>query len=450
MSERHYRQLTRKDRETIEEMLLHRSSLSSIARAIGCSTATVSREIIRNRRDDGYKASSRSWRNANCCVHRRYCEVRGLCAHCNSPRSKYCPRCEKSKCMALCPKYEEQLCEQIAKSPHVCNGCVGGSCNLHRFRYSAKDAQVSAETRARETREGLDVSAEDLVRSETIIRGGIEKGQGIDHIFIAHKEELAFSRSSFYRHLRSGHMTLVPLNLRKAVKYKARNKTSEPARTNIPPETLEGRTYQDFCDLEESERKRVVECDCVEGPAGENEALLTLHFKALHFQIALKLEVKDSAHVLKCFEWIASILEEEFKKLFGILLFDRGSEFCCVLEIETLAGPGEIRAFFTDPRHPEQKGSAEKNHVEIRKVIEKGASLKEIGMWELSEVMSHVNSSLRYSLFGKSPMALAQSVLPTELIEHLGYRLISPDDVVLLPELLDGIKHSHDQLPTSD
>jgi IS30 family transposase len=216
------------------------------------------------------------------------------------------------------------------------------------------------ESRSCETREGLDVSAEDIERSEAIIKEGFEKGQGLDHIFFAHRDELAFSRSSFYRHVKNGNMPLIPLNLRKAVRYKQRNKNGEPSRTNIPPEILEGRCYEDFLALEEDEQARAVECDCVEGPASENDALLTLHFKALHFQIAFKLEVKDSAHVLRCFEWLAFILGDEFSRYFGILKFDRGGEFVCVLEIEALAPPGEVRAFFTDRRHPEQKGSAEK------------------------------------------------------------------------------------------
>ena len=440
MPEKHYKQLRREDRETIEEMLNTRSPISAIARQIGCSTATISREISRNRRDDGYKGSRTAWKNNNCCALKRHCNVKGLCAYCTSPKSKSCSTCQKSKCMALCERFEEQLCEQISKSPHVCNGCVGGSCRLHRYRYSAKDAQAMAEGRSREARSGLDCTAEGLERSEAIIREGISKGQGIDHIFNANKDELSFAKSSFYRHVRNGDVSIIPLDLRKAVKYKLRNKAQGSSRSNIPLEVLEGRRYEDFCSLDESERARVVECDCMEGPASENDAILTMHFKALHFQVAFKLRVKDAAHVLECFVWLASVLGDEFPRCFGILLFDRGSEFTCVLEVEALASKGKIRCFFTDGGRPDQKGACEKNHVECRKVIEKGTSLAQIGTWELSEVMSHVNSSLRDSIFGKSPMELSMGVLPKELFDHLGYRLVAPNDVVLRPELLDSIK----------
>lgn len=440
MSEKRYKQLRQKDREVIEEGLTHKKSVSTIAKEISVATATVTREIKRNRRDDGYKgASEKSWGNANRCVHRKGCEVTGLCKRCTSPDAKRCSFCKKSKCMGVCDRYEEEICAQIASSPHVCNGCNAGKCRLHRYRYSAKDAQVMAEERGREAREGIDCTPEDLTRSEGIIRAGLEKGQGLDHIFFAHKDEIAFAKTTFYRHVRNGDISIIPLELRKAVKYKARKKDNDTTATNIPKEVLEGRTYADFMELDESVRANVVQCDCVEGPADEDSALLTLHFAALHFQIALKLEVKDSEHIMRCFKLLHEILEDAFSTYLPICLFDRGCEFARAAEIESF-GTKQTRVYFCDPRRSDQKAECEKNHVEIRKVIEKGASLKDIGPWELSEVMSHVNSSLRLSIFGKSPIALALGVLPPELFDSLGYRLIAPDDVVLKPELLDTVR----------
>jgi IS30 family transposase len=442
MSERHYRQLRKKDREAIEEMLGAKRPISAIAKEIGCSPATISREVMRNRRDDGYrKKPPKGWGNGNVCLHRRGCAVTGLCARCTSLSTKGCATCSKDRCKELCGRFEEEVCEQIAGSPHVCNGCaLGGGCRLHRFRYCAKDAQAMAEGRSRESREGIGVSAEDLKASVGIIRAGIEKGQGIDHIFLANTGRIAFSRSSFYRYMHNRDISIIPIDLPKAVKYKRRDKAAGQARPNMPPEVLKGRAYQDFLALDEDEQGRVVECDCLEGPSGECCALLTMHFKALHFQIAFKLDVKDSSHVLRCFEWLRSVLEDDFSRYFGILKFDRGCEFANVLAIEALGGSGTVKAFYTDARHPEQKGACEKNHVEIRKVIKKGASLASIGAWELSFVMSHVNSSLRHSIFGKSPMQLAMGILPKELLDQLGYELMPPDEVILLPSLLDMIK----------
>jgi IS30 family transposase len=293
--------------------------------------------------------------------------------------------------------------------------------------------------RSREVRAGIDCTPEDLARSETIIRSGIERGQGLDHIFAAHADEIAFGKTTFYRYVKQGNISIIPMELAKAVKYKARKTQKGTSRTNIPKEVLEGRSFLDFMALDEKKRANVVQCDCVEGSADEDSALLTLHFVALHFQIALKLEIKDSKHVMTCFEWLFNILGDDFSTYFGILLFDRGCEFVRVAEIESY-GSGGSKVYFCDPQRSDQKGSAEKNHVEIRKVIKKGSSLASIGPWELSEVMSHVNSSLRLSIFGKSPIELAKGVLPQKLFDELGYHLIAPDDVMLVAELLDMVK----------
>jgi IS30 family transposase len=440
MSEKRYKQLEQKDREAIEEGLTHKKSVSAIAKEIGVATATVTREIMRNRRDDGYRGvSEKAWGNANRCVNRKRCDITGLHSHCTSPDAKRCSFCKKSKCMGSCDGFEEEICTQIATSPHVCNGCNVGSCRLHRYRYSAKDAQAMAEARSREARCGIDCTPEDLMRSEDIIRAGIKKGQGLDHIFLAHADEIAFAKTTFYRHVRNGDVSTIPLELRKAVKYKARKKNNDAITANIPKEVLEGRTYADFLELDEKMRANVVQCDCVEGPEDENSALLTLHFVSLHFQIALKLTVKNSDHVMRCFKWLLEILGVDFSTYLGILVFDRGCEFTRVAELESF-GAKQTRVYFCDPRRSDQKAECEKNHVEIRKVIEKGASLKGIGPWELAEVMSHVNSSLRLSIFGKSPMALALGVLPQALFDNLGYRLIAPDDVMLKPELLNPVR----------
>jgi len=195
MSEKHYRQLKLKQRELIEEGLNVKKSISAIAREIGVSPSTVTREIMRNRRDDGYRKTGNSWGNGNTCINRRHCTKTALCKHCTSPKAKDCSSCAKGKCMGICTEFKEELCGAVANSPHVCNGCGNGGCRLHRYRYSARDAQASADTRSREAREGIDITPEELERGVAIIRAGIEKGQGIDHIFNAHKDDCRLPRA---------------------------------------------------------------------------------------------------------------------------------------------------------------------------------------------------------------------------------------------------------------
>jgi IS30 family transposase len=437
MSEKHYKHLRQDQREQIEEGLNARKGICEIARDIGAPPATVSREIKRNRRDDGYKRpAADSWGNSNLCAYRRNCEVTKLCKRCEDRKAKGCSLCKYGRCMSRCESYVEEICPRIEKTPHVCNGCPSGSsCRLHRFRYSAKDAQGSYQTRCRESREGIDCTPEELESSVAIIKAGLAGNQGLGHIYSAHGEELAFSKRSCYRYIKSGAIDIISLELPKAVKYKQRGKSGRDK--PIDPEIMKGHTYSDFLALDEEARAKVVECDCVEGNAGSIDAILTMHFKALHFQIGIKLERKDTVHVVAVLDWLEEILGNCFSEYFGLLLFDRGSEFKDICGMESGSrGQRRCAVYFTDAQRPDQKGSCEKNHVEVRKVIPKGTPLTEIDAAVLADTFSHINSLKREFLFGLCPMEMAKKALPKKLLDQLGYRLIKPDDVVLKPSVI--------------
>ena len=223
------------------------------------------------------------------------------------------------------------------------------------------------------------------------------------------------------------------------MKYKPRHK-DEKRRDNLSAQTLEGRRYEDFLALDEENRKRVVEMDCVEGPAGSSAAVLTLHFKALHFQIGIRLAKKDAEHVVAAINWIDDICDGHFPELFGLILCDRGSEFSDVDGMELRDGNPRCSVYYCDARQSQQKGSCEKNHEEFRKICPKGTSFEEIGAWELAEVFSHVNSERRLSIFGKCPFELAAAVFTQSLLDNLGYHLVEADEVTLKPVLLEIIK----------
>lgn len=72
------------------------------------------------------------------------------------------------------------------------------------------------------------------------------------------------------------------MDLRKKVRYKRRNRKSANRREAA---FYDGRTYADYLALGEEERARTVEMDCVEGAEGDSQALLTLHFVQIRFQI---------------------------------------------------------------------------------------------------------------------------------------------------------------------
>lgn len=89
---------------------------------------------------------------------------------------------------------------------------------------------------------------------------------------------------------------------------------------------------------------------------------------------------------------------------------DNGEEFFdeeeigAILGEEVKDGSFWVHLFYCDPRQSQQKAGCEKNHSEIRQVLEKGHfSFDELVKADLSVLMSHINSNPRASLGGKVP-----------------------------------------------
>ena len=94
--------MTGEDRLQIENRLKNGESLSQIAKALGKSTSTVSREI-QNRSLESDKGAV--GRIMNRCVYRRDCQKRDICPQfpCSYPRHhEHCSFCKKCNSVCRC------------------------------------------------------------------------------------------------------------------------------------------------------------------------------------------------------------------------------------------------------------------------------------------------------------------------------------------------------------
>ena len=99
---------------------------------------------------------------------------------------------------------------------------------------------------------------------------------------------------------------------------------------------------------------------------------------------------------------------------------------------------GVIRTsiYYCDPMCSWQKPHCEKNHQYIRRICPKGSTFDEFTQDDIDLMMSHINSTPRESLGGKTPLELALMMLPREILDCFGLEVVAPDDVILKPELL--------------
>jgi IS30 family transposase len=106
-----------------------------------------------------------------------------------------------------------------------------------------------------------------------------------------------------------------------------------------------------------------------------------------------------------------------------------------------LDGKKRMSLYYCDPQRPDQKGSCERAHVDIRKILPKKlTSFDALNAYDMATVFSHVNSVPRPSLGGASAMQLAQAIFPKNLFDELGLELVPTKDICLKPALINDSK----------
>ena len=268
---------------------------------------------------------------------------------------------------------------------------------------------------------------------DKVISDGVKKGQHIYHILKTHN--LDVSSSTVYRHIRKGYLSIAPIDLARAVKFKERRKSKLPS---IPKEAKKGRSYEDFQNyLALNQLNSWLEMDTVMGRMG-GKVLLTFNLSFCNFIFARILDNKTALEVTKHLYDIKNTLhqaDKDFCQLFPVILTDNGGEFARVDDIE-MDVRGESKLFFCDPNRSDQKGRIEKNHTLIRDILPKGTSFDNLTQEDINLICSHVNSVKRAALNGKSAYELFAFTYGEEIPKLLGFFKIPAEDVCQSSTLL--------------
>jgi len=326
-------------------------------------------------------------------------------------------------------------CPLLDKAPFVCNGCPKRrqNCGFKKIFYLAKQAQKQYEQTLVEAREGTPLNSKTFWDMDKVISDGVKKGQHIYHILKTHN--LDVSSSTVYRHIRKGYLSIAPIDLARAVKFKERTKSKLPS---IPKEAKKGRSYEDFLNyLALKQLDSWLEMDTVMGRMG-GKVLLTFNLSFCNFIFARLLDNKTALEVTKHLYDIKNTLhqaDKDFFQLFPVILTDNGGEFARVDDIE-MDVRGECKLFFCDPNRSDQKGRIEKNHTLIRDILPKGTSFDNLTQEDINLVCSHVNSVKRAALNGKSAYELFAFTYGEEIPKLLGISKIPAEDVCQSSTLL--------------
>lgn len=389
-----YCHLSYEDRKNIEDGLNNNKSINQIAIELNRSHSTILREIDRNK--IYYKPSN--WNN------------------CYNDKNK------------------DYSCNKLSKSPHVCNGCKSRSgCRKERFTYYARKANDSYKELISSCRQGINLTEEEIYNINKIITPLVKKGQTTNHLYINHPEVLNFSKVSFYNYVSNGVFEFGPLDFPRIVKHKKRKK--QKRRSRQEREILIGRKYEDFIEfITKNHDLNIVEMDTVEGLKTDSKCILTLFWRKSNFMLMFLLESQTTDEVTKVFKYLQETLpEEDYKRLFQVILTDNGHEFYDVNNIECNHKTGEYisHVFYCDPSASWQKGGIEKNHEFIRYVLPKKTTFKDLTQNDCNIIANNINSLCRESLNNNCPFKAMLFLCDEKVLNTLNMYYIEPDEVRL-------------------
>lgn len=426
--------LTLEDRIQIQAGLKEGRTFTEIGDQLNKNKSTISREVKRHRVFTSYREHVDP---RNVCVHRQNCDIKGTCHLTTCTRgSRRCLIC--GICARQCERFEEETCSMLRKAPHVCNGCKRRNCPLSHKRYDAKAAQKEYEEQLTESRVGISLNEEELAYVDSLVSPLLRKGHSIASICHQQKANLNLSEKTLYHYLELGLFSTCNLDLRRKVQRKPNRKRPGPVNL-VDRQCREGRLYTDYLAFMEAHPDTpVVQMDSVEGTKG-GPVLLTLLFVTCDLQLMHLRPRNNAASVTDYFHrLLRQVGPETFKRLFPVILTDRGSEFSDPRSIERDPETGErlTRVFFCDPRRSDQKAVCERNHEFIRYIVPKGTSFAPYDQVAVTRMMNHINSYGRNRWQFKAPLDIFALLYGNELLSVFGLKRIPDDQIILRPELI--------------
>ena len=426
-----FKHFTLNERMIIEHMLRDSFSFKAIARELNKDCTSISKEV---RNHIIFKKTGSYGRAFNNCVHRFACTKSYICdsALC---RNRYCRFC--SRCTQICKDFKKEDCVLLTKPPYVCNGCNKlHNCTLQKSLYAAVDAQKEYELIRSESRSGIAVDEEEILRLDELISPLIRKGQSIHHICSNNRDAIMCSDKTIYNYVDYNLFSARNIDLPRKVRYSPRKKIT--GHFKVDKSCRIGRTYEDFLlFMKEHPDTPIVEMDTVEGVKG-GKVLLTIHFTNSQFMLAFIRDANTSQSVIDIFERLYRELGPDvFQELFPVILTDNGSEFSNPSAIEfDEEGNRRTYIFYCNPSAPYQKGAAENNHELIRRISPKRQSLNSYSQQDIHLMMNHINSYGRKKLNDRSPYSVFSFLHGTDTLKKLDAECISNNAIILSPKLL--------------
>jgi IS30 family transposase len=203
----------------IEFGLAAQESARSIAKEIGVSLSTVTREIGKHT----YESFKGCYGRTNQCVRRQDCKLTGVCADCPA-KGAPCARCSYRNCNRFCGQVEYIDCPQrLLRTAKVCNGCPDERrCHKRKLFYVAAHAQEDYRRVLSESRQGAALEPWERELIDGIVSPKIRAGQSVHHICVTCKAELTRHERTIQRYVNYGVLSAKRGDLKRACMVRPR------------------------------------------------------------------------------------------------------------------------------------------------------------------------------------------------------------------------------------
>ena len=426
--------LTIEDRIYIQNELDKGTSFKDIARFLCKDPTTISKEVKARRASDWFHKGT--FLNAkNFCTKRFRCKKMNACnkillcgVKCAS-----CPTCNQT-----CPDFQKECCSKLDRAPYVCNGCSKkiNHCTIaHKYTYNARFADRKYRECLKDSRSGIAMTRQELHKKDKITTPLIDQGQSPYQI-VANHPELNLSVRSVYNYLDMGLLTARNVDLKRKVKFKPRKVHKSQISDR---RVFNGRTYADFQQLH---LESFVEMDTVHSAVGSSKTLLTFFFTREKLFLAFLMNRNTEGSVRLVLDRLEKRFGTfDFLTLFEYILTDRGAEFGDPDSLETgVTGIQRTNIYYCDPMRSGQKGGIEQAHTMLRMILPKRTTFEFLTQWDVNLITSHINSTPRESLNGRTPYDVALEAFGEDVLKAFQLRRIDPDKVILTPKL---IRYNH-------
>lgn len=423
--------LTKTERHRIEQLLRQQKNFQEIATVLNRPRSTIMREVLKHRQESCKTPPNRI---PNRCVKRRNCDYVRLCPERQCHRK--CSAC--GNCNIVCKNFQEEICTKLENPPYVCNGCSEEyRCTLRKYFYIFDVADNMYRDTLVKVRQGINLTDGELVLLDRQIHDGIKNGQSVHHILATQKDSFTVCEKTVYRYVNAGVIRTKRCDMPRSCMMRPRKGKNIDHKVDTRCRT--GRTFSDFKQFcNKNPDIAIVEMDSVVGRVG-GKVLLTLQFNSCGFMLAFIRDANNSQSVIDIFNQLEiSLGISAFKKLFPVILTDNGSEFSNpkALEISPFSNEARTQIFYCEPYASWQKGHIENNHLNLRKILEKGTSFDDLTQQNVDLIVSHINSVARKSLNDVPAVTLFKAIYGNDVLKKLNISLIPAQEVILTPELL--------------